>query len=570
MFRKPNFLSLQINSLFSISTFNLHYSSHNLDFRRLFTSIDREILLPISQFDQSLSSPINPNPNPNSSNLDLDTLCAALKKPNYSGALDDIQCEPSPSLLPAIFKRFESSPKHVFSLFKWAEKRPGYDHTPSVFNSMVNILTKSGEFKWALMILLDKIKNNDGSELISADCFGFLVRNYARLGMSIQAIRLYEFAKTLDMDIFDVLLDGLCKNGNVEVACDCVDRKMCLDPNWVPSIDVYNVLLEGWFRLRNLRKVEQLLLRMRQENLVPGVVTYGVLVCGYCRMGLVGKAVGLIGEMRRDRLTPSRRVYDPLVDALAGAGRLKEALGMLERFLVLEAGPTLTTYNSLVRGFCKAEDVDGAGKILRMMSSRGVVPTATTYNHFFRYFSKCGKIEEGMSLYRKMIESGYEPNETTFHLMLGMLCEDERLELVVKIREDMRSRKRVLNSDMSDVLMHQFCEACMFKEAVMELEEMIERGCIPKLGSYQMLRAELKRKGLHEMAIKVSNMVTAISCSKPSSSEFVGVGDNQYQRRKSIIQKAKVMSNILKAPSDPKKMVKGRRSRKYVSRNPKC
>ncbi|XP_074286381.1 uncharacterized protein LOC141611690 [Silene latifolia] len=565
MSQNPLFLFSKLNRFFSKSTLQFHILFNKSLLHPLFTSCNSDFVASTSPFAQSFSSFINPNPN--AAIWDFETICTAVKSPNIYDALEDIQFDPSPSLLLSIFKRFESSPKLVFSLFKWAEKRPGYHHSPSVFNSMLNILAKSGEFKWALMVLLNIVKISDGSELISAECFGFLVRNYARLGMHMHAIRLYEFAKTLEIDILHVLLDGLCKYGHVKLASDYIDRKMQLDSDWVPSVDVYNVLLEGWFRLRNLRKVEQLFLLMKRESLVPGVVTYGILVSGFCRMGLIDRAVELLREMRRECLTPTRRVYDPLVDALAGAGRLKEALGMLERFLVLEAGPTLTTYNSLVRGFCKAGDVNGAGKILKMMSSRGVVPTPRTYNHFFRYFLKCGKVDEGMSLYRKMIESGYEPDETTFHLMLRVLCEEERLELAVNIRDDMRSRKHVLNSDMSDLLIHLFCKTCRFKEAVMELEEIIQSGFVPKISSCQTLHTELKKKGLHELAIKVLNMVTAIPCLKPATSAFTGVED--HERKKSIIQKAKALSNVLKERSDMKEIEKGKRSRNYASRTKK-
>ncbi|XP_019103619.2 pentatricopeptide repeat-containing protein At5g11310, mitochondrial [Beta vulgaris subsp. vulgaris] len=347
--------------------------------------------------------------------------------------------------------------------------------------------------------------------------------------------------------------------GHVMVASDYLDRKMYLKPDWAPSIDVYNMLLEGWFRVQNTKQVERLWLRMRAGKLVPGIVTYGILVEGYCKMGLVDVALELLGEMRSDGVVPNRMVYGHMVDALAGSGRLKEALRMLERFLVVEPGPTLRTYNSLIRGFCKAGDLNGAGKILRMMISRGVVPTAMTYNWFFRYYSKHGEVEEGVNLYRKMVESGYEPDVLTFHLMLKMLCEEERLELAMQIRKDMRSRDLVLDSDINTMLIDLLCRMHKLEDAVVEFEELIQRGCVPRYISYETLHCELKKKGLHEMALKITELVATLRSSTSLPNEY-GAVDTFHERRKSIIQRAKAMSNTLKTCSSSGEIGNRRRS----------
>ncbi|KMT16879.1 hypothetical protein BVRB_2g043540 isoform B [Beta vulgaris subsp. vulgaris] len=524
-----------------------------------------QFLIPKFQFVHSLSSNINPNPNPNPnpnfSESDFNTLCNVLKKPSadLENALHEVKFEPSTSLLLKIFKKFDAAPNLVFFLFKWSEKQSGYDSSALIFNLMLNIVVKSGEFKWALMVLLDKIKRGDGSELELAESLGILIRHYARLGMISNAIHTFKFANNMEIDVFEVLFNALCRYGHVMVASDYLDRKMYLKPNWAPSIDVYNMLLQGWFRVQNTKQVEWLWLRMRAGKLVPGIATYGILVEGYCKMGLVDVALELLGQMRSDGVVPNRMVYGPMVDALAGSGRLKEALGMLERFLVVEPGPTLRTYNSLIRGFCKAGDLNGGGKILRMMISRGVVPTAMTYNWFFRYYSKHGEVEEGVNLYRKMIESGYEPDVLTFHLMLKMLCEEERLELAMQIRKDMRSRDLVVDSDINTMLIDLLCRMHKLEDAVVEFEELIQRGCVPRYISYETLHCELKKKGLHEMALKITELVATLRSSTSLPNEY-GAVDTFHERRKSIIQKAKAMSNTLKTCSSSGEIANRRKS----------
>ena len=84
--------------------------------------------------------------------------------------------------------------------------------------------------------------------------------------MPESAVRTFEFASTLttvvslgsEMSLFEILLDSLCKEGHVRDASTYFDRKKKSDSNWIPSIRVYNILLNGWFRMRKLKHAERL------------------------------------------------------------------------------------------------------------------------------------------------------------------------------------------------------------------------------------------------------------------------------------------------------------------------
>lgn len=391
---------------------------------------------------------------------------------------------------------------------------------------------------------------------------------YIYAGMPESAIRTFEFASNLDsflnseaeMSLFEVLLDSLSKEGLVRVASEYFDRKRKLHPNWIPSVRVYNILLNGWFRSRKLKQAERVWVEMRRENVKPSVVTYGTLVEGYCRMRRAEIAIELVSEMRREGIEPNAIVYNPIIDALGEAGRFKEALGMMERFLVLESGPTISTYNSLVKGYCKAGDLVGASKILKMMISRGTAPTPTTYNYFFRYFSKHGKIEEGMNLYTKMIESGYTPDRLTFQLLLKMLCEEERLDLAIQVSKEMRSRGWDMDLATSTMLIHLLCNVHKLKEAFEEFEDMIRRGLVPQYITFQRMDDVLRKQGMNQMARKLCKMMSSVPHSTNLPDTYVRDEDASRTRRKSIVQKAEAMSDLLKTCSDPRELVKFRRS----------
>ncbi|MCI08779.1 pentatricopeptide repeat-containing protein mitochondrial-like, partial [Trifolium medium] len=138
------------------------------------------------------------------------------------------------------------------------------------------------------------------------------------------AIRTFEFAKdkksilnsASEMSLFEILIDALCKEGSCREASEYFLRRKETDLGWVPSVRVYNIMLNGWFRARKLKHAERLWEEMKEENVRPSVVTYGTLVEGYCRMRRVEKALEMIGEMTKDGIEPNAIVYNPIIDAL--------------------------------------------------------------------------------------------------------------------------------------------------------------------------------------------------------------------------------------------------------------
>ncbi|KAJ4958887.1 hypothetical protein NE237_025998 [Protea cynaroides] len=499
------------------------------------------------------------------------TICNLLSDHTLSGpileaALDGTSIKPCPTLLQTIFQHLDSSPKPLFTLFLWAQKQPSFCSTPSLFNSMIDILAKARLFVFAWSLLLDRLHTTSDitPSLISADTFAVLIRRYCRAGMPLSAIRTFEFARNSNpchcssdsnLDLFEILLDSLCKEGHVRVASEYLDRTRESKRGWVPPIRVYNILLNGWFRSRKLKRAERLWEEMRRDNVSPTVVTCGTLVEGYCRMRRVEKAIELVGQMRREGIEPNAIVYNPIVDALGEAGRFKEALGMLERFLVLESGPTISTYNSLVKGFCKAGDLVGASKILKMMISRGFFPTPTTYNYFFRHFSRFGKIEEGMNLYTKMLESGYVPDRLTYHQLIKMLCEQERVDLAVQVSKEMRVRGIDLDLATSTMLLHLLLKLHRFDEACEEFEDMLRRGIVPQYLTYRKLTDGLRKLGMSEKARKLSDLRASLPHSMKLPDTYKE-GDTSRGLRSSIMRKAQAMSDILKTCRDPKELNK--------------
>ncbi|KAI4337368.1 hypothetical protein L6164_015795 [Bauhinia variegata] len=229
----------------------------------------------------------NPNPNPNYSRdahsnfsqddfstiANLFTDSTISPGPVLETALDGAGIEPGSTLLQAIFDHFDSSPNSLYSLLLWAEKQAGYRPSMLLFNSMINVLAKSREFDSAWTLLLNRMDSDKEVSLVSADTFAIMIRRYAGAGKPQPAIRTFEFARNLksildfdsEMSLFEIMLDSLCKEGSVRAASEYFLQRKKIDPRWVPSTQVYNIILNGWFRSRKLKQADRFWATMRKR-----------------------------------------------------------------------------------------------------------------------------------------------------------------------------------------------------------------------------------------------------------------------------------------------------------------
>ncbi|KAG8375510.1 hypothetical protein BUALT_Bualt10G0107300 [Buddleja alternifolia] len=554
--------------ILSLATTSAAAANH----RRRLLSAQPLFSIPIPHLpQQNPPQPPTPPPRkPNTAASDFTRISDLLSNPAIQSgspleeALTAAQINPSSNLLLEMFNHFDSSPKPLFTLFNWARKQQDYQFSVTVFNAMVNALCKAREFDSAWCLILHQI-NGDVIERPDIDTFSIMIRRYGRAGLPLAAIRTFEYASSLDFfhdsdsekkNLFEILLDSLCKEGHVRIASDYFDKHKAKDPSWLPPIRIYNILLNGWFRSRKLKHAERLWAQMKKEDVKPTVVTYGTLIEGLCRMRRPEMAMELLNEMKRVGIGHNAIVYNPIIDALGEAGRFKEALGMLERFSILESGPTISTYNSLVKGFCKAGDLVEASKILKLMVDCKCLPTSTTYSYFFKYFAKVGNIELGLNLYTKMIRSGYEPDRLTYHLLVKMLCKEEKMDLLMQIIKEMRAKGFDLDLAASTMLIHSLCKMRLYDEAYSEFQDMFRRGVVPQQLTYKRMSDDLEKRGMIEMAKKLHDLMASVPHSTKLPDTYKQVRTTSHERKISIIKRAEVVSDILKTCKSPRELVK--------------
>lgn len=473
---------------------------------------------------------------------------------DMESALDNSGVKIYPQLMEKLLERAEYSWKPMLSCFSWAANQSGFMHTTNSFNLMINMMTKMREFDSA-WVLVGHMREQG---LITSQTFAILMRRYARAGMPEAAVRTFDlmdyFGCKADSDAFHILLDALCKEDKAHPATVFFEQRKS---GFESTPVTYNILINGWCRLRRVAKAHKLFDQMVGDRILPSVVSYTTLIDGYCRAGSLEDALKLLGTMKEKGCQPNVITYNSIVDALGEAGKPQDALSMLDEMNATGCTPNISTYNSLVKGLCKQEDLPGASAILKLMMERGCLPTVTTYSYFFRFFCKYGKIKEGMNLYMKMAESGYVPDRLIYQLLIKMLCERGRVELALQVKKEMDAGGCDPDLATCTMLIHRLCRSKRLEEACEHFEKMIQKGISPQYVTYEILMDGLRKANQPDRAQILSEMMVATPHYKRLP--------NKYKRDDNDDEKQEITDTILnKAQEISQRLIAGKNSKQLI------
>jgi pentatricopeptide repeat protein len=514
----------------------------------------------MSSRPRRLATPAPPSDSTLAATADADAAAALLSilhGPDPS-RLPEAGIAPTPALLQHIRPALRALPDSALpALARWAGAA-----------AAVSLLASHGHFAASWRLLL-----SSSSPAPPLAAFAPLLRRYARLGRPAPALRAFRFLRrhperyALQYGDGDdsssgaavsplvLTVDALCKEGHPRAAAELVEQLRREEPGWAPDVGIYNILLNGWSRKRRLDKVQKLWAAMRDAGVRPTVVSYGTLIDALCVMRRPDQAVDLLDQMREEGIDANLLTCNPIVYSLAQAGRFADAHKVLEKFPLYGVAPNISTFNSLILGYCKHGDLAEATGVLKVMLGRGISPTARTYNYFFMFFARNCSVELGMNLYNKMVNNGYEPNRLTYHLLIKLLCESNRLELTLQMIQEMRNSGFELDLATSTMLIHLLCRRHHFEEAFVEFEHMFERGIVPQYITYRMLMREFKRLGLVELTQKLTDLMHSVPHSTKLPGSYRDKEGGDAIEKKSILEKAQAVSDVLKQSKGPKKLI---------------
>ncbi|KAL5830436.1 hypothetical protein ACOSQ3_019904 [Xanthoceras sorbifolium] len=499
----PTKTNLSSSSTFNAKTVFVIYSTPNRETSRGFLS-DHHL-----SFYRSIHGAKNTtNPDAETENSsdkiteEAERICKLVSKntPNIDSSLDKASVDVSATLVFEVLKRLSNAGALALSFFRWAEKQNGFKHSTESYNALIESLGKIKQFK----VIWDLVNEMKQKRLLTKDTFALISRRYARARKVKEAIDAFEkmekFGLKLESSDFNRLIDTLSKSRQVEKAQEVFDKMK--KRRFQPDIKSYTILLEGWGQEQNLLRLNEVYREMKDEGFEPDVVTYGIMINAHCKTKKYNEAMALFREMEVKNCKPSPHIFCTLINGLGSEKRLSEALGFFDLSKKSGFAPEAPTFNAVVGAYCWSMKVNDAYNVVDEMRKCGVGPNSRTYDIILHHLIKARRTKEAYSIFQKMSEDpGCDPTVSTYEIVVRMFCNEDRVDMAVRIWDQMKAKGVLPGMHMFSTLINSLCHENRLDDACKYFQEMLDVGIRPAAQMFSNLKQALLDEGREQTAI---------------------------------------------------------------------
>ncbi|KAL3839268.1 hypothetical protein ACJIZ3_023859 [Penstemon smallii] len=388
-----------------------------------------------------------------------------------------------------------------FHLFRYAATIDSFRHDHSTFEYMVRSLVSSHRLD-SLPSLLHFIAANpcpcsDGifSCPMTEPIFRVSITSFCRTGKFDDALYAFDTMKRLidgkpDVALYNIVIHGFVKFGNLGRGLEFY-RRMIRDRVRPDSV-TFNTLISGYCRNNRFDLALEVFKEMKEKGCVPNVVSFNTLIKGFFRDEKVEEAVGMAHEMIELGCEFSYVTCEILVDGLCRKRKVMEAADLIVGFSRKGVLPKGFDYFVLIEMLCGDGKVERAFEFVHELWNNGYVPSVIACTTLIEGLRGVGRTEELVNLTRKMLDNGIIPDSVTFSCVIQDMCNVGRAMEANKLR--LLASKKGLDQDgmMYRILISGYTKEGK-KEGEILVNEMLDRGFIPDIATYNMLMNDVSK-----------------------------------------------------------------------------
>ncbi|CAI0450756.1 unnamed protein product [Linum tenue] len=349
-------------------------------------------------------------------------------------------------------------------------------------NNLERLLDEASIQELSPTLALEVLKRLSNAGVLALSFFRWAEKQkerYARAKRVKEAIDAFEkmgkYGFKMESSDFNRLLDTLCKSRQIKS---------------------YTILLEGWCQEKNLLRLNEVYMEMKDEGLDPDVVTYSILLNAYCKVGKYSEAINLFHDMESKNCNPNPHIFCTLINGLGSVKRLKEAIEFFERSKACGFAPEAPTYNAVIGAYCWSLKIDDAFRTVDEMRRSGVGPNSRTYDIILHHLVKNRRTEAAYSVFQRMrSEAGCEPTLSTYEIVVRMFCNEDKLDMAVEVWNQMKGRGILPGMHMFSKLITTFCQNGKVDDACKYFQEMLDVGIRPPAALFSNLKETLVENG---------------------------------------------------------------------------
>ncbi|XP_009341118.3 pentatricopeptide repeat-containing protein At3g61520, mitochondrial [Pyrus x bretschneideri] len=312
------------------------------------------------------------------------------------------------------------------------------------------------------------------------------------------------------------LITSLCRNRNTSRAWDVL--QYVINSGGAVETACCNALLTGLGRVNDFKRMNELMVKMKEMDILPDVVTFGIVINFLCKSRRVDEALELFERMSRggektDGISaePDEIMYNTLIDGLCKVGRQEEGLRLMEKMRLQKGcAPNTVTYNSLIDGFNKVGDIKRGRELYDQMKEEGIPPSVVTLNTLVDGLCRHGRLNSAIEFLNEMQRDGLKGNVATYTTLISSFCNVNNIGMAMELFEQMLSSGCSTDAKVYYCMISGLSQAGRMDDASFVVSKLKEAGFSLDVVAFNVLiNGFCKTKKLEKVHEMIEEMETA-------------------------------------------------------------
>ncbi|XP_076887127.1 uncharacterized protein LOC143537191 [Bidens hawaiensis] len=310
------------------------------------------------------------------------------------------------------------------------------------FNLMLKAYSDTANFNSALETF--NYMTNNRIYINKQTCYSYLIkliRTEQLLGLGLDVLyKMMEAGVHVSVYTLTVVVDRLCKVGDIKAGRELVKHAMRMSGKVRPSVDkpnvvTFNTLIGACCRRWEFIELDLVLGLMEEGGLGWNVETYKILIDGYLSGGRVGDAERLVIEMCDKGLKVEMYLWNLIVGKYCELGKMESAFQVFDE--MSERGVWVCrndeTCRILVSGICWVGEMDAAMELAGKLQRKGVDLGCGVFGDLVKGWCKKGEFGDAVGLLLTMERKGLFGDVGLYEMVVAGLCESGRVDEAMRL-----------------------------------------------------------------------------------------------------------------------------------------
>lgn len=370
-----------------------------------------------------------------------------------------------------------------------------------LYNTMLGVFGDLGQLDRVSTIQSEmKERYQSGTLEYTPITFAILIRIFRK--DFVVAEGLFNEAKSMNLHEHPhVLTSMLHACAFAESSEERLDALLATIQSW--NTDVYNVLLHKYGKEKNVTKFNEILEKMKKEDVPMNDVTFGTLVTAFARWGEVEKVNDVIQLLKESEGQITATFYSVLASSLNRMGKVSGVDDAWEDLLSSRLFPDTEVFNKFLSLYSRQHNMNKVQKVLNSMMKQ-VPPNPVTATTVLDMLGKTGHVSEMEDLFHDMKETpDTQPTSVTFHQMMNTYAKSGDVSKMEKIHEEFEKQGYTDNAVTFNILMDGYGRAKRFDQMKEVAAKRVEAGVPLDDRAYCIMITAFGKSRIHEDVLRL-------------------------------------------------------------------